>query len=321
VWVTRSQAKTAAHGTGEGTVCVCDLGTYSGLILIARRSGTRWSVLLEERHTIDLLSDTPDRRLRRRAFERAAILLRRFDEIVAGYPDGRAMVVCTAAVRQAPNREALVNGLRRMIRCPIRVLSARQEAGFSAAGALIGLRPARRPTIVIDVGGGSTEVVFGRGARQRVWLKDWGAARATKHWKMLGKQPPSQRVETLTRMTSEIMGDIPVPHLPHRLVGVGGTIVTLAAIHAGLRKFDASRLHGMSLSTDWIARAGNRFARLDQAQIARLIPFDPERARVLAAGTILWTGVLNCLGADRIIVSTRGLRWGIASRLAEGPTV
>lgn len=319
--MTRSPAKTPAHGTGEGTVCVCDLGTYSGLILIARRSGTRWSVLLEERHTIDLLSDTPDRRLRRRALERAVSLLRRFDEIVAGYPDGGAMVVCTAAVRQAPNREAFVNGLRRTSRCPIRVLSARQEAGFSATGALIGLRPSRRLAVVIDIGGGSTEVVFGDGERQRVWLKDWGAARATKHWKMLGKQPPSQRAKTLTRMTSEIMGDIPVPHLPHRVVGVGGTIVTLAAIHASLRKFDARRLHGMGLTTDWITRAGRRFARLDQSQIARLIPFDPDRARVLAAGTILWTGVLNCLGVDRIIVSTRGLRWGIASRLAEGRSV
>ena len=311
-----SASLTAARGC---TVAVCDLGTFSGLILVARRSGSRLTALLEERHTVDLLSDSRmARRLGREALDRAARVLSRFEEAVRHFNATRSAVVCTSAVREATNREQFADSLRRMTKHPLRVLSARHEATLSAAGAVTGLRSPTRPTVIVDIGGGSTEVSIRNGTRSRLWLVGWGAARATEAWKWASTRPLKQRVEFYTQEASRIMDDLPAKWgASARVVGVGGTIVTLAAIHAGLSEFDAKRLHGLTLTTAWICDLSERLAAMNRRTIAGLVPFDRDRARVLTAGTFLWAGVLNRLGANRVVVSVRGLRWGIAACLAE----
>jgi exopolyphosphatase/guanosine-5'-triphosphate,3'-diphosphate pyrophosphatase len=321
--VTPRLAQQSGRGTDSRTVAVCDLGTYSGLILIARRSGRRWSVLVEERHTLDLLSGSGwDRLLHHRAFERAATLLERFEAVAGQFGEIKGAIVCTSAVRQAVNRERFLVSLRKVTRFPIRTLSARQEASLSALGALIGLRLSQRPTAVVDIGGGSTEVVFLNAGRHRFWLTDWGAARATGDWQRISPVPPDQRAKSFGQKAAIIMQDLPVRDHPFsRVIGVGGTIVTLAALCTGLAEFDPRSLHGMTLERRWIEHMGKQLATMNQRAIARLIPFDPGRARVLTAGTFLWAGVLNRLGADRVTVSVRGLRWGVAARLVEGRRV
>jgi len=257
--------------------------------------------------------------LHRRAFERSARLLDRFQTVAEQFGVIKAAVVCTSAVREAVNRKSFVDSLREAANYPVRVLSARQEATLSALGALIGLRPSERSTAVVDIGGGSTEVISQDRGLTRFWLAPWGAARATEAWKRISAQPPDQRVKSLTQAAAIILRDIPTPDCQsYRVVGVGGTIVTLAMIHAGLSEFDPHRLHGTSLPTSWVVGTAKRLAGMNAEGIVRLIPFDPDRARVLAAGTILWAGVLNRLAADRVVVSVRGLRWGVAVRLAEG---
>ena len=313
----------ADRDTASSTVAVCDLGTYSGLILIARRSGRRWTSLLEERQTVDLLADSRrGRRLDRRASKRAARLLDRFEDTTRQFGDIKAAVVCTSAVRESVNRERFVASLQERTDYPVRVLSARKEAILSASGALIGLRPSMRRTTVVDIGGGSTEIVFLNGLRNRFWLTPWGAAKVTAAWKRSRAQSPDQWVESGARRTARILQYLRAPSgRPWRVVGVGGTIVTLAAIHAGLSEFDPRCLHGLSLRTNWILRVAERLARMNKKEITRLIPFDPDRARVLAAGTILWSGVLKSLAVDQVVVSVRGLRWGVAARLAGGQRI
>jgi exopolyphosphatase/guanosine-5'-triphosphate,3'-diphosphate pyrophosphatase len=100
------------------------------------------------------------------------------------------------------------------------------------------------------------------------------------------------------------------------MIGVGGSLVTLAAIHLGLSEFDPKRVHGHVLRRKWLAETADRLAQMSQNEIAALIPFDSRRARVLTAGTFLWSAVLDRYDADRVTVSVRGLRWGVAARLA-----
>lgn len=305
-------------------VGVCDLGTFTGLILVIRKVRRHWITLHQERHTVDLASPvSTSRHLSVAGLRRSQRVMARFDEVAGAYGCEKAMVVCTAAVRDASNRRDFVLGLRQMTGRPVRVLSPRAEARLSADGATIDL-PSSRRTIVVDIGGGSTEVVFRSADRTRFWLTDWGAARATAAWNVGRRDARAQSVSSLCRLQAETImqrlpagGRVDAAH-PFRVLGVGGTIVTLAGIRARLARFNAERLHGMILDYDWIAKMADRLASMGRGEIAAMIPFDPARARVLTAGTFLWAAVLNRLCANRVTVSVRGLRWGVAARLAEG---
>ncbi|MBI5868996.1 MAG: hypothetical protein HZB43_12045 [candidate division Zixibacteria bacterium] len=297
---------------------VCDVGTFTGLILVVRSSGARLTPVVEERYTIDLLSGKgPSGHLTGVALERAGKVARRFVQVAEEQGADKGAIVCTAAVRDAPNGSQFAGSLQKLTEYPVRVLSARREAALSVLGAISGLKVSASPTITVDIGGGSTEVVFTDKGRMRFRLINCGAVRATAEWgRAIGRSTVrSNQYHRLSELVfddlSGLRGRVP------RVIGVGGTLVTLAAIHCRLKSFDSRRLHGTTLTLDWIAEMADRLAAMDQRAIRRLIPFDPHRARVLTAGTFLWAGVLNRLHANRVIVSVRGLRWGVAVRLSE----
>ena len=308
-------------GPQRVTVGVCDLGTFSGLILIASIRNDRWTVIVEEQHTIDLLRGNERRAdLKRDAIDRARATLERFQQLGLEHRCDRTGVVCTAAMRDAPNRDAVVAELRKVVTAPIVVLSPRREAILTTAGAQIGLRSSKRPPVFIDIGGGSTEIM-------RAGQTDWsfrgfnlGAARATQQWvaKLPGRK--QKRAAFYWERVDEALTCLDkVPSARSaRIIGIGGTIVTLAAIKRKIDEFDPGQLHGNSLARAWIEEQAEEFAGMSQRAIAQLIPFDPKRSRVLAAGTFLWAGVLNRVDAKSVTVSVRGLRWGAAAALATG---
>lgn len=192
---------------------------------------------------------------------------------------------------------------------------------MTAAGALSGLRGRREGVLVVDVGGGSTEVFDARSGRFRgVSL---GAASATVAWSRRRPREKARRAAFYAQCARDSLAGFPGPRPPtaSRVVGVGGTLVTLAALRAGVSEFEAGALHRMVLSRQWIEETGGKLALLEPRSIARLIPFDPERARVLTSGTFLWAELLKLLCAGEVTVSVRGLMWGAAARLAYGPSI
>jgi exopolyphosphatase/guanosine-5'-triphosphate,3'-diphosphate pyrophosphatase len=301
-------------------VAVCDLGTFSALFLIAEVRRGRLEPLLEERCTLDLAySAAGGHRIPAGAVDRALGTVEQFDRYVDRYACDRAAVVCTAAIRHATNRRQIVERLRRATAHPVVVLSPRQEGMLTAAGAANGLRASDRFTLVVDVGGGSTEIICPETGE--IWLIPCGAAWATEQWRRGRPRFSERRADYYRRRASESVLTVDIGWLAEmpRVIGVGGTITTLAAINAGLREFDPARLHGSTLARGWIARMANQLALMDQRAVAGLIPFDRDRARVLTAGTFLWEAVLNRLHAARATVSVRGLRWGVAQALAFRP--
>ncbi len=301
-------------------VGACDLGTYSGLILIARRARRGWSVLAEEQHTLDLLGDGVDRgRLPYSAIARAEGLVQRFDDLTERHACDSAAVVATAALRNAANRSEIVRRLRQSTRHPVRVLGTRREGVLSARGALIGLPRFRGHSIIVDIGGGSTEAIRETDTGFVFRGVPWGASKATAAW--FGDQPTKRQQSRIDLMdeADAVMRGLPGWNRARdqRLVGIGGTIVTLAALQARHRRFDPQNLHGRELTRSWLERTAKRLAGLSRSQKEHLIPFDPRRARVITAGTFLWAGVLNRFDVDRVTVSARGLRWGVADYLVE----
>ncbi|GAB4325138.1 MAG: Ppx/GppA phosphatase family protein [Candidatus Zixiibacteriota bacterium] len=292
------------------------MGTYSGLILIARRTKRGWTVLEEEQHTVDLLGDGLQRgALPRSAIARAEGLVRRFDALTTRHKCRHAAVVATAALRSASNRTETIRRLRSVTKHPVRVLAARREGILGFRGALIGLPKSEKRSIVVDIGGGSTEAVRETDSGWIFRGVSCGASKATASWAGVSK---GSSAELMTRADDVVSG------LPrwnrkgnHRIVGVGGSAVTLAALQARHRRLHPEKLHGRALTRDWLERTAERLARLSRADIERLIPFDPKRARVITAGTFLWVAVLKHFEVDRVIISARGLRWGVADYLSE----
>jgi exopolyphosphatase/guanosine-5'-triphosphate,3'-diphosphate pyrophosphatase len=101
-----------------------------------------------------------------------------------------------------------------------------------------------------------------------------------------------------------------------RLIAVGGSAVTLAALRARHKRLHPAKLHGRSLNQRWLLSTARRLSAMSTEEIARLIPFDPKRSRVITAGTFLWAAVCNRFDAERMTISARGLRWGVADQLA-----
>lgn len=299
-------------------VAAIDLGTFSALLLVAEMRRGRLSAICEERRTVDLTCDH-NGRLSAAAVHRATRVLSQFEALARRHDATVGLVAATAAVRTAVNRAAVVKRLRQATSFPVQVLSARREAALSARGALLGIRGATAQRLVIDLGGGSTEIVDPASGVFR-GLKI-GAARATDQWIAQAPRNPATRdlyylgcaERALLTLNPEVFRGASV------IVGVGGTLTALAALAAGLRRFDPDAVHGRVLTADWIGATAAAVARLPMARIRELLPFDPSRARVIVAGTYLWAAVLNRLNARRVTVSARGLRWGMAAQLAGLP--
>lgn len=296
-------------------VSVIDLGTFSAILLIAEARRGKLVPIVENRATVDM-SYVRGRTLSAHALERAARAIQKFSQVIAENNVSKSRIVATAALRHATNRESILQKLRAVTRERIQVLSGKQEALFSACGALAGLKRTPSNPLIVDIGGGSTEILKpSAGVFRGLPL---GAAWATHQWRA-GAPRGYQRRELHFLASAEkaaLALDVRALGAFGGVIGVGGTITTLAAIEAGLKRFDVTKVHGRILTSDWIGAIAAQLSASREQRIKQLVPFDPSRSRVLLAGTYLWSAVLNRLNIDRVTVSARGLRWGVAAHLA-----
>lgn len=229
----------------------------------------------------------------------------------------RIDIVGTAACRRASNTSVLSTAIADATGRELEVLTERDEAHLSFTGALIGLPEEQVPTLVIDIGGGSTEYVVGVIEPEQSASIPFGAVVATEQY--FDSDPP--RPEDLTNLIGavsdeleELGREIPVLAAPGRVVGVAGTIVTIAAVELGLKEFDASVLHGMELSRDAAEDVFRTVATEALAQ-RRLNPgLPPERADIIVAGCCILVATMRRLRLDSVTVSTGGLLDGVARR-------
>jgi len=225
-------------------------------------------------------------------------------------------VVGTAACRRASNTADLVQRLSGA-GLVLEILPERDEARLAFDGALSGLTAVDVPTLVIDIGGGSTEYTVGvREADQ--WASiPFGAVTATEaHF---DTDPP--RPEDLTNLIGAVADELeelgrtmPALTSPGRVVGVAGSIVTIAAVELGLQDFDESALHGMELTKD---AAEDVFRTLATESLAdrKLNPGLPApRADIIVAGCCILVATMRRLRLESITVSTRGLLDGAVRR-------
>ncbi|WP_437783119.1 Ppx/GppA phosphatase family protein [Sorangium sp. So ce1097] len=307
------------------SVAAIDIGTNSVLLLIAERRGGEL-VALVERATITRLGQGVDaaRALAPEAVERTLACLARYGEEIRSLGVERVDAVGTSAMRDAAGGEAFIARARDLLGAAPRVISGPEEAELTYAGALTGLDlPARGPRIVFDVGGGSTEIIVGDagGQVERAVSLDVGSVRLTE--RHVRSDPPAEaELEAVRADARAALATVPAGPLSGAptLIGVAGTVTTLAALMRDVVPYDSARVHGARVSGAEVVAITSRLAALPLAARRQLPALDPARADVIVAGSVLIEEILawasRAAGAPvDLIASDRGVRWGLAERL------
>lgn len=252
------------------------------------------------------------------AMARVLECLARYAEVARTHGAERLLAVATSAVRDASNRDALLTAIAATGFTP-RVLSGEQEAEATFAGVLSGDTPAAG-TLVIDVGGGSTELVLGGADGTVAWScsLQMGCVRMTERF--LGEQraEPAAVADCVAevRRQLEVVPATVVGRIT-RAIGVAGTATTAAAIELGLTSYDPEQIHGARLTREAIARIGERLGSLSLSERTGVPGLEPKRAPVIVAGLIVLGTVLDSLGLELLTVSERDILHG-AALLAAG---
>ncbi len=312
-------------------VAAVDIGTNTILLLIAERRGGEL-VALEERATITRLGQGVDatRSFHPEALARTGGCLTSYAHAVREYGCTRIDVVGTSAVRDVGGNE-IAEIVRRCFGVDLRVLKGEEEGCLTFAGALSGLNRAGCH-VMFDIGGGSTEVVVGdadskskSNAVAYTRSFDVGSVRMTE--RHVRSDPPS--CDDLSALRANLRQEFEV--LPDRLldytrvnspgygrvpVGIAGTMTTLAALSLELSHYDAARVHGHTLTRDALESLACRLSQMSAEARRELPALEPMRADVIVAGAWIACAILERLSGQEVVVSDRGLRWGLAESLA-----
>jgi len=274
-------------------VAAVDIGTNSTRLLVADVSGGSVTAVETRLVTTRLGEGISEGVLLPGAMERTLEAIRCFYETYLRLGAEQLVIAATSAVRDAANRDVFLEMVRRRLGLDVWVLSGEEEAALSYQGVLSGLAVDPQSTAVVDVGGGSTELIWHKGGRLACLSVRAGAVRMTEE----GADGP--RIAAVLEPALAEVRKCPVSCL----AGVGGTITTLAAMDQNMAVYDPSRVHGYCLTAEAVRRMLTRLESLSVADRKRLPGLQPERADIIVAGVIIVKTVMEGLGLDCLLVS------------------
>jgi len=293
-----------------------DIGTNTVLLLIAE-GPPEAPVAVFEGARITRLGEGVDRtrRLSEGGMARTLAALAEYEEVLRRHGVSRIDVVATSAARDAANGDEFLSRAKAALGVRPRIVSGAEEAELTFGGALTGL-PESGEVTVFDLGGGSTEIVRGSVSPKRILdatSLDVGSVRLTE--RHVRHDPPlSSELDAIRADVARALSGVQRSGMTH-LVGIAGTVTTLAAIDQELAVYDSARVHGSTLSRDAVARVLARLAAVPLEERRATTGLDAGRADVIVAGAVIVHGLLDFFGVTAVTVSDRGVRWGLAQRL------
>jgi exopolyphosphatase/guanosine-5'-triphosphate,3'-diphosphate pyrophosphatase len=298
---------------GAKRVAVIDVGTNSARLLVADVAGGRVSPV-ERRSTVTRLGRGVDLsgRLSAEAIEDACAAVGDYVAMLRELGAEAVDAIATSAVRDAENGSAFVAELRERFALSARVLDGEEEARLSYLGATSEHSPTR-PTLVVDIGGGSTELIVGTGAEISFHTSlQAGVVRHTE--RHIASDPPTAlELEALaTDVRGLIEGAVPGDVRAAEGIAVAGTPTSLAAIEMELVPYDPARVHGHLLELPSIQRMFSRLASVPLAKRVEIPGLHPDRAPSIVAGVVILVETMRAFGLGEITVSEHDILYGTA---------
>jgi exopolyphosphatase / guanosine-5'-triphosphate,3'-diphosphate pyrophosphatase len=295
-----------------------DIGTNSVRLLVADVDGDGENAklhTLDRRMRITRLGQGVDRTraLAPDAIDRTVDVLREYRGALDEHGVASVRATATSAARDATNRDELFTRVHDALGVEPELLSGEEEARLSFLGATAEL-DAPAPYLVVDIGGGSTEFVLGTDAPTGLVSLDLGCVRITEQF--LHSDPPApEELSNAVAAVRDLVADVPrvVPGVSDAatLVGLAGTITTVAAIEQGLPEYDPERIHHFRLDRAAVEDVFRTLATESAAQRAHNPGLEPGRVDVIVGGVVVLVGILRVLGFDTVLVSEADILDGL----------
>jgi exopolyphosphatase/guanosine-5'-triphosphate,3'-diphosphate pyrophosphatase len=304
-------------------VAVVDIGTNSTRLLVADVEEGRVSEI-ERESVVTRLGENVDRDgvLADGAIARVFTVLDDYSRRIERCDCDATIAVLTSAVRDADNGERFTAQVRERYGLDARVIAGEEEARLTFLGATALRDPGERsPLLVVDIGGGSTELVVGRGGEMEFHVSTQaGVVRQTE--RHLHDDPPPG--DQIARLREEVRGVIAAAVPAHvrdqveAAIAVAGTATSAASIDRGLEPYDPTKVEGHVLSRATTEALLERLAALPLERRREVPGLHPDRAPTIVAGVAILIEVLDAFGLDRFEVSERDILWGAAIERARG---
>ncbi|MEU8524633.1 Ppx/GppA phosphatase family protein [Streptomyces sp. NPDC048629] len=297
-----------------------DCGTNSIRLLVADvHPETGELIELDRRMTIVRLGQGVDRtgRLAPEALERTFAACREYAGVIKELGAEKLRFVATSASRDAENREEFVSGVLDILGVEPEVISGDQEAEFSFTGATSEL-DGDDTYLVVDIGGGSTEFVVGNRHVEAARSVDIGCVRLTE--RHVTSDPVSAEEIAAIRADVRAALDLAAETVPlaqaETLVGLAGSVTTVAAIALGLEEYDSERIHRSRISYERVVEVTDRLMGSTHDERAAISVMHPGRVDVIVAGALVLREIMERIGAREVVVSEHDILDGIALSVA-----
>jgi exopolyphosphatase/guanosine-5'-triphosphate,3'-diphosphate pyrophosphatase len=303
-------------------IAAVDLGTNTCLLLVAEVSEDGVLTTLRGEQRLPRLGTLVDSTgmIHEAAFDRVAAVLKEYSSIARGHGIPVLTVCATSALRDARNAPLFLERIRSELGIVIEVISGEEEALLTYKGALCGLNESAADRLVIDIGGGSTEIshpVPGtrNGSTKLVrYSLQIGAVRLTE--RLLKHAPPHpSELSSARELIMEELAQVRNPGFERfEAVGVAGSVTTLACLDQGLDAFDAAKVGGYLLRFDRVDAWLRRIAQMAPEEIRALSTATAGREDIMTAGLLILREIMAVYRIGSIRVSEKGLRYGIVLR-------
>lgn len=291
---------------------VIDIGTNSVLMVIAEVSGTAGLHVLRDEAKITRLGDGIwyNNMINEPALQRTVDTLQEYLRICRDLHVEAVDVIGTETFRRAGNSPDIQKKIHEQTGLKVKVLSGKEEAFYTFQSALPESDENDKDYIVIDIGGGSTEIIIGsRTGEHFTWSLPLGAVVLTAEYLNNDNPEPSGLIKA-QKYIAEMICKLPPMKQEKSAIGIGGTITTLAAINLNITEFDPAKIENKSLTKNAVKFILNRFSKLSAHERLSIPGMEKGREDIIIAGTAILLEFLNYYTLESIRVSTKGVRYG-----------
>ena len=301
-------------------VAAIDCGTNSIRLLIADITGGNFREINRTMEIVRLGQGVDkNKAFHPDALDRTLKATALFAEEIARRGVERMRFCATSATRDASNRELFIDGVKALLGVAPEVISGEEEAALSFKGATKELRGVGAPYLVIDIGGGSTEFVFGSERVEFAKSQNIGCVRMSeRHFSSIPPQAEEiagakADIDEAIKGAAEI---VPITEAK-TLIAVAGTATTVAAAALGLSTYDRHSIHLSRISAEKTHHVSEMFLSLNRDEIAALGYMHPGRVDVIGAGSLVLSRIMSLTGAEEFVASESDILDGMAWSLAD----